>query len=566
MVKRFRARSFFLAIVIGVLSVQAAMATTTARVGRNTVSVSDSFQITFETDQSIDQEPDFSALSSDFDVMSKSKSTSINIQNGSMQRASRWILDLMPKREGRLVIPAIVIGDESSNPVNMIVEGQSRSANNPVSGEIDLEVDIDNLEPYVQGQIIFTVRLVHAVSISEGNLSEPAVTTGDALIQKLGDDVSYETRRGPDRVGIIERRYAIFPQNSDKLVIGPVRFEGRIATSSQFGFDPFARGRIVRKQTDPVELNVKPVPADFSGATWLPAKRLLLVDNSPGISGEYRVGEPFTRVLTLQATGLSSSQLPKIEIPVPDTVKAYPDQPVLENRNGDDGMVGSRQEKIALIPSQTGTIILPAIEIPWWNTDTQQMEIAKLPTKTIEVLPAVGGTAKRPAQETQAAEQPSPELAAAKIVTLADGGNKLWPWLSLALALAWLLTVLGWLWSRRRGRATAAPSQKPRAENQLLAALQKTCEANDAEASKANLLEWAALKWPGSRTRSLGELAAQFDGDLQVQLHQLSQKLYSPGRGAWDGRALWTNFSRREPTPPPKTMQPQLEPLYYQDN
>jgi len=369
MVKRFRAQNIFLAIVMWVLSVQAVMATTTAQVGRNNVSVSDSFQITFETDQSVDEEPDFSALASDFDIMSKSKSTSIDIQNGSMQRATRWILDVMPKREGKLVIPPIAIGTESSNAVNMIVGPQSNSADNPVSSEIDLEIDIDNLEPYVQGQVIFTVRLVHAVSISEGNLSEPAVTTGDALIQKLGDDVSYETRRGSERVGIIERRYAIFPQNSDKIVIGPVRFEGRIATSRQFGLAPFARGRIVRKPTDAVELNVKPVAAAFSGATCYPAKRLMRVDNSPGASGEYRVGEPFTRVLTLQATGLSSSQLPKIDAPVPDSIKAYPDQPVLENRNGDDGMVGSRQEKIALIPSQAGTLVLPAIEIPWWNTD-----------------------------------------------------------------------------------------------------------------------------------------------------------------------------------------------------
>jgi len=548
---------------MGFLSVQAALAATTAKVGRNTVSVSDSFQITFETDQSIDQEPSFAPLSSDFDIMSKSKSTSINIVNGSMQRATRWILDVMPKREGRLVIPAIPIGNESSNPINMIVEGQSLGANTPISSEIDLEIDIDNLEPYVQGQIIFTVRLVHAVSISEGNLSEPAVTNGDVLIQKLGDDVSYETRRGPDRVGIIERRYAIFPQNSDKLTIGPVRFEGRIAINRRSTFDPFARGRIVRKQTDPIELNVQPVPAAFSGANWLPAKRLLLVENSPGTGGEYRVGEPFTRVLTVQATGLSSSQLPKIDAPVPASIKAYPDQPVLENRVGDDGMIGSRQEKIALIPSQAGTITLPAIEIPWWNTDTQQMELAKLPPKTIEVLPAVGAVANVPVQEAEVTEQPAVEASDAATVPLVNGENKLWLWLSLAFALAWLLTVLAWMWSRRRERAMEAPVRNKQGdEKQLVTRLQQACAANDAETSKAILLEWATLRWPGSRVRSLGELAAQVDGDLQAQLHQLSQKLYSKHTADWDGRQLWQSFSAQPPPTANSPAQPQLEPLY----
>ena len=111
----------------------------------------------------------------------------------------------------------------------------------------------------------------------------------------------------------------------------------------------------MRKQTDSIELNVQPVPAAFSGTTWLPAKRLLLVENSPGRSGEYRVGEPFTRVLTLQATGLSSSQLPKIDVPVPPSLKAYPDQPVLHDQATAGGMTGSRQEKIALVASRPGS-------------------------------------------------------------------------------------------------------------------------------------------------------------------------------------------------------------------
>jgi hypothetical protein len=77
------------------------------------------------------------------------------------------------------------------------------------------------------------------------------------------------------------------------------------------------------------------------------------------------------------------------------------------------------------------------------------------------------------------------------------------------------------------------------------------------------LLQWAALQWPGNRISSLGELAAQFDGELQLRLHQLSQHLYAQARSDWDGASLWQSFSDRQiekavvgPTPP------QLEPLY----
>ena len=563
MVKQFRGRNFFIFTIMSILCLQAAMATTTARVGRTAVGISDSFEITFETDQSVDEEPDFSALTRDFDILSRAKSTSINIINGSMQRATRWKLDVIPKREGKLVIPPVAIGNESSNAVNMTVAAQTPAAGSPGTGEIDLEIDIDNFEPYVQGQIIFTLRLVHAVSISEGNLSEPSVSNGDALIQKLGDDVSYETQRGADRVGIIERRYAIFPQTSGKIVIGPVRFEGRVAADRRFGFDPFARGRIVRKQTDPVELDVKPVPPAFSGGAWLPAKALLLTESSPDNGGEYRVGEPFTRVITLQATGLSSSQLPKIDVPAVASVKAYPDQPALENRTSDEGMVGIRQEKIALIPSQAGAITLAAIEVPWWNTVTGQTELATLPAKTIQVLPAAGNNSAPLAQPAAPVQQQAPGAEPPKASPLPDGDNALWQWLSLALGTGWLLTLIAWFLSRRRGKASVVPAAKPAAEKELLAKLQQACETNDAEASKSALLQWAELRWPGTRIRSLGELAAQFDGDLQTQLHQLSQKLYSPTPQSWDGRKLWNSFADRQQLQPAKDAQPQLEPLYY---
>ncbi|MBT8443294.1 MAG: BatD family protein, partial [Gammaproteobacteria bacterium] len=363
-----------LLIMCALLLCDGVSAATSARTDRSTVRVSESVQIVFETDQDVSSRPEFSALETDFDVLGTSQSTSVNIINGRMQRSARWLVDLMPKREGVFTIPAIQIGNERSNPLTLTVKPATAAAGEPV-GEIFLEVEVDTQTPYVQQQAVLTIRLYRSVQMGNASLTEPNVTGGDVIVERLGDDVGYETQRGAVRYAVVERRYALFAQNSGAAVIEPLRFEGRVPTGRQSAFDPFSQGRPVRVRSEPIELDVRPIPAEFTGTTWLPAEQVFLIESWPD-DAKYRVGEPVTRTLTLRANGLTSSQLPEIAAGVPDGLRQYPDQPVLENSVADAGLVGVRQEKVALIPSRAGDLVLPALTIPWWNTRTDNMEYA----------------------------------------------------------------------------------------------------------------------------------------------------------------------------------------------
>jgi len=556
------------------LTASSALADSSARVARTTISTNESIQITFESDQDVTGEPDFSALQDDFDILGTSKGSNIDIRNGRMQRSTRWVLEVMPKREGTLVVPAINLGNESTEAINLTVTAQP-SRPNEMGGEINLEVDVNKLAPYVQSQIIFTVRIVHTVSFEQASLTEPTLATGDALIEKLGEDIAYETQRGQQRLAIIERRYAIFPQNSGPLTIAPLRFESRVSTGRQSRFDAFGYGRVVRRQTEAIDIEIQPIPAAFSGSTWLPAKQLMLIESSPEQNPEYRVGEPFTRILTLQATGLSASQLPEVNATMPTTVKQYPDRPILENRVSSDDIIGTRQEKIALIPEQPGPVTLPSIKIPWWNTETDQLEYATLPTRTIEVAPALG-SANAAMQPPLANASPLPQTASDSGGSDDDNNQAgstpaqpsasrpgFWPWLSLALGLCWLATLFVWLRSRQRLPGAIAPDNNQPTEKQVLQALQSACETHDANAAKKAALQWATLTSPGNRIQSLGGLAAQFDGELQLELHRLSQHLYAQPSADWNGDRLWLSFAARPQSKVTTVASRQeLEPLY----
>src|SRR5690606_16105695 len=158
----------------------------------------------------------------------------------------------------------------------------------------------------------------------------------------------------------------------------------------------------------------------------------------------------------------------------PDAFKVYPDQPALHDARSRDGITGTREEKAALIPQQAGTFVLPEISIPWWNTQTNRLEHARLPARTVDVKPAAAGAAQPPAAPAlappsprAAPAQPSPEPA-----TPAAGISP-WLWVSLALALGWAGTILAWVLRRRRSRPRgddAAKVSRRRAKEALRAA------------------------------------------------------------------------------------------------
>jgi hypothetical protein len=560
-VRQIHCTWLFIFLILFTVSSQA---DTTARVARHNVRSTDSFQVFFETDQNVSERPDFSPLKRDFEILSTSQSTSVNIVNMSMQRSSKWVVDLMAKREGELVVPAIIIGNEGTNIVKINVKPATAAVAGAPAGKVRMEVTVDNPAPYVQEQFIYTVRLLLSVPIGKASLTEPHVNGGDVIIEKLGDDAAYETTRGGDRVSVVERRYAMFAQNSGPITLEPLLFEAQITRGNRSRFDPFSRGQITRVRSDAIQINVQPIPTEFSGNIWLPAQQVLLSESTPNNQQEYRVGEPITRTLNLQATGLTASQLPEINAPVPPDIKQYPDQPALENRMSDGNMIALRQEKVALIPSQAGTFVLPAIEIPWWNTSTNRGEVASLQARRIEVLPALGTPSMATPVVSPATDSPQAAAATPRPPDEIPAIPRYWFWACLILGLGWLATILGWLWSRRHRTHDTPERQSPPDEKRLIAALKGACHAHDAPATKDALLEWARFNWPGGSIHSLGELTARLDFDLQKYVHELSQHLYQQSGSPWHGEALWQAFEagRKKPSTKNVASKPGLEPLY----
>ena len=197
-----------------------------ASVDRNPVAEDESFTLTLESDEDINGAPDLSALQQDFDVEGQGKNVSLMIVNGATTRKTQWRIGLMAKRSGQLRIPPISVGGQRSQPltVTVIAASQTQSAQ-PGGGALFLEVSAEPHSAYVQQQVIYTVRLYHALSLAGGaTLSEPTLPGGDAVVEKLGKDKEYQALRNGMRYDVIERRYAVYPQKSGDVDIAPLIF------------------------------------------------------------------------------------------------------------------------------------------------------------------------------------------------------------------------------------------------------------------------------------------------------------------------------------------------------
>jgi len=507
---------------------QPAVAEVEVTIDRNPVQVNESFQLVFSLDQNPDRAPDFSVLQQHFLVLGKNRSNSISIINGDYQRSVKWTLQLMAKQIGEFVIPAIRFGAESSEPFQVTVK-PSALASVPHDQHL-LEMIVDESVTYVQSQVIVTLRLLSATDLSDYQFGEISTEGLDVVIEGLGDVRQYQTRIADRSYVVLEKRFALFPQQSGQLTIPPVLAEVRLPARSKL--DPFQRGGEIRRfRSQPLFIDVVPVPAEFNGEYWLPADRVELREQWPGDLSTLVAGEPVTRSLTLVADGLTAAQLPELELKAIDGIKQYPDQPVLENSHDNNGISARRVQKVALIPGAAGVYRLPEISVDWWNRATGKMETATIPARELRVAAAAASAV---ADDTSIA---SPRASVPVVEAVA--GNRFWLWMSLVLACGWALSAGYWWFASRRALPSLTAVGEPPSLRKARRRLQQACANNDAVAARAALLDWGRALLAPRRVANLHELSGLLGDALRLEVEALNQSLYAGGGAAWQGQSLW---------------------------
>jgi hypothetical protein len=550
-------RTLFLTLLLVLLWIGTAVAVTVQAVAdRERIGSGESLQLQLRVDGSPDGEPDLAPLQKDWDILSRSQSSQMQIVNSSFSRSTVYSLTLMPKRQGSLTIPSVCFAKDCSLPLSIEVL-QSSAVSNPAGEQLLLETDINPQKIVMQGQLLLKVRLLRRVDLLNGQLSEPVPSGVEAQVKKLGDDRSYELRRNGLLYQVIERDYAIFPQESGQLRIPPLQFDGTIASGNS-RFDAFTRqGQRVRRTSQPLRVEVTPLPEDLGRRPWLPATNVELQDDWQQQPPKLVVGEPATRTLRLIANGLPAVQLPELKPGVPAGFKSYPDQPSREDQVVSSGIKGTLVLKTALVPTRSGRFNLPAVDLDWWDVSTGTWSHAHLPAIDLDVAPAAGTSSPPPADlSTSGAEatvETSPGItpsASSEGLPL-NGAAWFWPWLSLGLAVGWILTLLLLLRLWRCYRAVVYPEMvnvdrvdRELTEKSARKTVVRAAQRHDPRATRQALLAWSQLVFATVPGDAYNQLLKTVEPALRTELERLDRCLYGRFDSAdWNGEKLAEEIS-----------------------
>ena len=568
--------TIFIGLFLSAVAPLTCGAKVTARLDRQEISINETVTLSVKADgaRNTIADLDASALEKDFSILNRSSSSNFQLVNGTTHASKTWRFELEAKRTGTFKIPPFTVGKERSNPLTLKV---TEEVPLPTSGgknlrDVILEVTPEIDTPaYLQEQITISVKLYinSRLSITGASLEDPKLE--HAIMQKLGGDRNYQIKKGDIEYQVIERKYAIIAEEGDKVVIPPLHFQAVSLGNNRgpFGQDPlfarFSRQTTRRLRAHSQELTIKltPIPKTFNGEIWLPARKMKIMENQDKIK-EIKVGEPLTRIIQIEALGLTAEQLPDLTVTAPDGGKIYLDKPELKTNVDNNSILHAvKRQSLAFIPEKAGTYTLSAIKIKWWDVVNNRQSQISLPERTIKVVnpgldKAAAATGTNPEPGSQLNKTATDKTAGDRSLTPPDeklkpvsrqpeSHVKIWQMVCLLLLLLWILTLFLWRRALRQRAANSKPAVKmpARPAARTLENVKKACLEHNPRAVQQAILNWAAATWPEDTPTNLKAVAERLDDPILKEIFRhLEQALYGSADGLqWDGAAAWQDLA-----------------------
>ncbi len=511
--------------------------------------------------------PDVSALTRDFEIVDRRRTSQAEMRDGKPVHIDQWVMTLRPRRAGTLTLPSLTVDGLTTSPAQVqVLPGGARrdTVRAEDAGPLFVRVEAADTPAYVQSDIPVTLRIYDRIGMRGGAMDKPSAE--GATFTADGGQRTYVTTIGKARYRVIEQSYLMTPQKSGTIEIPPLTLKARVPgfRGSSAGSDLAQilgrngmgevgeREETIRSQ--PVSVTVRPRPEGVTG-WFLPARAVSLEQSWSAPVDAVKVGDTLTRTIRLKARGASPNQLPPLDPPPVEGLRQYAEDSRTDATLLDGEGAAVLTKTFSVVPSASGSLTLPALTVPWWNTATNRQETATLPAVTLQVRPAAGSPAPTPtalaAPQSPTQPAPPPEPVASPATAWLDPATLLAQLRAHRLGLSILtgvlvalLALLLWRpWRRHRPVANATPMPRtgrrrpgavsglPRAR--LLADLIGACRRHDAVAAHT---AYAALERQGA--------FADADPALAAAGTDLARHLYGADTRRWNGKALRTAVER----------------------
>jgi len=497
---------------------------------------------------------DKSPLQENFDIILTRTSSQLRTVNNRTESWTDYHLTLFPRSTGVLEVPSLQVAGIMTEPLEVNVLAQTQTAMVP-GQSIYMETIINKRSVYVQEQLLFTIRLYYTIN----GIRNPQFTElemPNTVIQMIGSPNQYEKLIDEQRYGVYEKQYVIFPQRSGELTIPDIVFRGEVTDgSSNFVFRNM-NTRTITAFSEGYTVDVKERPASFTSDTWLPAENVVITEQWSSDPTRIRVGDSITRTISITASGLDGAALPPLQNSQIDKLNLYPDPPGVERTFIDGKIVGKRTESWSMVALEGGSIVLPEINVRWWDINNEELRSATLPTTMLVVAPAPDGASLPADLVLNSAEDVETETG-----TQAERNNLLPdnmlmddlispartpPWITALAVLAGALLMLIWYFFQRRPARKTPEPQRRNAESSLAYAdeiaasqeaqafkrLEKTCGEKDPARIRLALIAWGRQFFQDSNLITLDDLVRHAgSSELQESCTRIQAAVYGKYEG-----------------------------------
>ena len=516
------------------LIAQGVHAAVQARVDPPVVEEMESVRLTLRVDGGNRTEGlDLGALEGDFEVLGTNTSSQFQSVNGQVRSWVEYQVNLRPKRAGTLEIPALSIAGQQTAPLNVTVRPLAPEVRQTIDRMVFFEVDVSPSPVYVQAQALMTRRLYYASGVQIYSDLPGVPDIPNAVVIPVGETRSTTEVRPEGRYGVLEQRYAIFPEQSGSLVIAEIS----VTSSVRLESNGRTRRSGIRVSTPEIRLDVLPVPASYpADQPWLPARQVSIGDTWEPGNLSFDLGEPVRRTLTVNVSGNTGSSIPPVAPGLPgDAFKQYP-EPV---RIGEDtvamDVVGTREQAYSIVPIAPGALQLPQLRLTWWDTVNERVREATTRSDRLRItgdpLAAIE-TAVTSDTVDAAALQPVPGSATAASTISAP-----YPvWLAGLTVFAFCGWAATWLVMRR---SPARPDVRPpdtRGETSWKALLAASGKG-DAKVMRDTWIRHLGARWNAAPNRTVAMIRQH--PECRRLLEALNRALYAADAAETpDGREI----------------------------
>ncbi|MFD2158739.1 BatD family protein [Rubritalea tangerina] len=209
----------------------------------------------------------------------------------------------------------------------------------------------------------------------------PALKVGGAYVLPP-ESQGVRAQEQIDGVSYTGQRYelSVYPQVGGEIVIPE--------TSLQVSLSSFGSGSAAQEKQEKLpEIRFRSkVPPGAEGVDWLVSTTDFKAEQTWSSEAKaLKVGESLKRTIRISASDVSGMAFKPIEYPAIEGLGVYPAEAVVRDKRDRGTLSGERQEEVTYIFEGAGEVVIPDIELVWWNVQEQKLESVPLAGRKVTV-------------------------------------------------------------------------------------------------------------------------------------------------------------------------------------